>query len=293
MSANSKIISADGLTGNISLSKENGLHIKLHLTLEKPIAKTDVIKLNLTSSSRSDHPPLNCGTAEGEGKDFRLTKNIVNPSPYSADEIDTAEIISKNVFTEEITPLAKISFAEEKEDYPDLDAIREKLSYLKENEFYKAYLDTADSTPSPMETAEETLKDLYKVLTPTHHEGADKVYMEYIREFADKQIKADFPIEGYEWYRCAQSNPPINASAMEHIFAEVEANLKKYGHWILGIKNDENIICIAIPTGCDEPNPLPHIDDCTVYIPSSQPNTEYCTVCISFQPDGQYFMPIC
>lgn len=293
MSANSKIISGENLSGNISLSKENGLHIKLHLSLEKPLHKTDVIKLNLISSSRPDLPPFNCGTAEGEGRNFRLTKNIANPAPYSIDEIDTAEIISKNVFTEEITPLIRISFAEEKEEYPDLDAIRKKLSYLKENEFYKAYLDTADSIPTPMETAEETLKDLYKTLCPTHHEEAEKVYMQYIREFADNQIKTDFPIDGYSWYRCVGFAPPVNASSMEHIFASAEGNLKKHGHWILGIKNDEDIVCIAIPTDCDAPNPLPHIDDCTVYIPSTNPNTEYCTVCISFQPDGQYFMPIC
>lgn len=290
MSVDSKIISANGFSGNISLSKENGIHIKLHLTAENPIQSTDVIKLNLTSSHHK-LPPFNCGTAEGNGKDFRLTKNIDIPYPYSNEEIDTAEIILKNVFTEDCEVIARISFAE---DYPDMDAIREKLSLLQGNEAYKAYLDM-EELPSPIDTAEETLEGLYEILSPANYDGANNVYMDYIREFAESNEKIDLNIDGYSWHRCLSSAPPVNASSVEHIFStpDIVKSIKRYGYWILGIKYDDNTICIAIPTDKDAPNPIPHIDDCTVYLPSGNENTEYCTVCISFEPDGQYFMGIC
>jgi len=52
-------------------------------------------------------------------------------------------------------------------------------------------------------------------------------------------------------------------------------------------------VCIAIPVARQSPNPIPHVDDCCVYVPAPDAEFEYCTVCISFEEDGQYFTPLC
>lgn len=312
MSEKSKIICHDEMSGSISIKAEDGIRLRLNLTLARPLPETDVIKLNLYSSLYPKLPKLNGGTAEMSGSDFRMTKNIVDCAPYSAEDIDTVEIIRKNVFTEESMTLTEICFAspEEKKpspeiaiaestedsDSPDLDEIKQKLSYLQENPAYRSYLSLADDLKSPIENAAEALDNLHRTLSYGHEEGANKMHMESIRQTMHKYKRVNLYMpEDFQWYKVNSLSPPARISAFPHILytPAVIHNFTVYGHYLLGIKNDADIVCIAIPVAEDDPNPMPHVDDCCVYIRPKRLNYEYCTVCVALEPDGQYFMPIC
>lgn len=315
MSEKSKIICTDTLSGSISIKADNDIRIRLNVTLTDPINETDVLKLLLTSSEHPELLPLNAGTAEMNGNDFRLTKSIENFYPYSAEDIDTVQIIRKNVFTEECEQLITVCFAEPKkepheEDFKitesdeqkilpddiDTDEIRRKLNYLQEHPAYKTYLSVSEEMKSPMENAAEALDNLHAVLSRNSEDGINEKYMAVLKRAVERYESADsdMPAE-FKWYRITDLAPVINASSFEHILytPDVIRNVNIWRHYLLGIKTTDNTVCIAIPVDKDAPNPISHADDCTVYIRPRDMEYEYCTVCISFEPDGQYFMPIC
>lgn len=315
MSEKSKIICTDAISGSISIKADDSIRIRLNVTLTEALNETDVIKLVLTSSNHPELSPINAGTAEMNGNDFRLSKTVDSFSPYNADDIDTAEIIRKNVFTQECEPLIKVCFAEpkkepaeddfkaiesdEQKNFPDnigADEIRRKLSYLQEHPAYKAYLSVSEDLKSPIENAAEALDKFRSTLSGGNEDGINEKYLAEIKKAVGRYESADgnMPPE-FKWYRVTDCAPIINASSFEHILysSDVIRTVSTYGHYLLGIKNSDSTVCIAIPVDKDSNNPISHADDCTVYIRPHGLNYEYCTVCIAFEPDGQYFAPIC
>ncbi len=321
MSEISKIICTDTLSGSISVKIEESIRLRLNLTLTEPLAETDVIKVKLLSVSCPDFPSVNCGTAEMQGSSFRLTRTL--NIPHGAECIDTAEIIRKNVFTEESVVLLELSLAEPTpepeeliqdkpiqeepvpviavdvepaEEPPSMEEVRRKLSYLQDNEAYRAYLSLSADLKSPVENAAEALENLHKVLSRSHGADAYKKCMEDIR----CQVRRYEPVDGgmppeFEWYRIDDPSPVTAAGALEHILYTPGAvrSFGIYGHYLLGIGRSENTVCVAVPVGAHDPNPISCVDDCTVYVRPEGVEHEYCTVCIAFEPDGQYFMPVC
>lgn len=284
-------ISQNGASGNITINDDDGIEIDMQLSLDAPLPETDVIKLNLILSNNSD-TVINCGTAEMISDTFCLSKTI-----NTSEKIDIVEIIRKNVFTEEVVPIARICFEQEtQEQNDDLSEIQNKLSYLEQNPAYMSYLSIADELKSPIENAAEALDNLRFTLSGAHAPDAAKQNMEFIRKAmsAYEIITHNMPAE-FTWYRVTSIDPPADISCFNHIIytADVLACFARYGHYLLGIKHNADIICFAIPTKNNAPNPIRHIDDCTVYIRPDGLKFEYCTVCVSLEPDGQYFMPIC
>lgn len=283
-----KSICTPEVVGSITLKSENGVSVDMELTMAEPMADTDVIKLLLYPSE--EQLPINCGTAEAVGDKICLTKSFSDNF-----NVDEAEIIRKNVFTEETFSLAKVCYAKEEAlaDDADMDEIRRKLELLQEHPAYKAYLSEEDSLKSPIEAAAEALDKLQEVLSRFNEEDDCKRYMDKIINTAKKYEFVNYMPSCFKWYRITDINAFSGITSMEHILytADVADLFKMYGHYLLGLK--ENIACIAVPVRCGVANPIRHIDDCTVYIHSPEPDLEYCTVCISFEPDGQYFMPIC
>lgn len=282
-------ISTKDISGSIALTRDNTIFLDIELT--EPLADTDVIKLYLNISG---YPPLNCGTAEMRGGRFQLTKILDNT------DIDSAHIVRKNVFTEQVFTLADVSFAqpckdtEDTDEVFDMDEIRQKLSYLQDHPAYKAYLSVADDIKSPVEAAAEALDKLQEVLSRFNEEDDCKRYMNKISNTSKKyQAVYDMPPE-FQWHRITDIDAFDDISSFEHILNTPCAinTIKTYGYYLLGFNFDKNIACIAVPVAKDAPNPISHVDDCTVYIHATD-DLEYCTVCVAFEADGQYFMPIC
>ncbi len=284
-------ISQNGISGSISLNCDDDIFIDMCITADSPLPETDVIKLSLFSSASPD-TAINCGTAETDGNTFRLKKAI-----NSREELNTAEIVRKNVYTEEVIPLVRINLCEqEAEENDDLSNIKNKLSFLENNPAYISYLEIADKLKSPMENAAAALENLRFTLSSANAPDTHKNIMECIRNAMGKYeiITHNMPFE-FVWYRVTSIDPPADISCFNHIIytPDVLSCFARYGHYLLGIKKDDNVLCFAIPIEHKAPNPIKHIDDCTVYIRPDGLKFEYCTVCVALEPDGQYFMPIC
>ncbi len=284
-------ISQNGISGSISLNYADGIFIDMNITADSPLPETDVLKLTLLSSDSPD-TATNCGTAETDGNTFRLSKTI-----NTTEEFDTAEIVRKNVYTEEVIPLVHIHLREQEvEENDDLSDIKNKLSFLEQNPAYMSYLEVADELKSPIENAIDALHNLRFTLSSANAPDTHKNIMKCIRNAMDKYetITHNMPFE-FVWYRVTSIEPPVDISCFNHIIytPDVLSCFARYGHYLLGIKKDDNILCFAIPIENKAPNPIKHIDDCTVYIRPDGLKFEYCTVCVALEPDGQYFMPIC
>ncbi len=284
-------ISQNGVSASISINIDDVVEVDMHLSLDFPLPETDVIKLNLISSTTSD-TVINCGTAEMINNTFRLSKTI-----NTTEQFDTAEIVRKNVFTEEVITLACVCFAEESPDKNnDISEIENKLLYLEQNPAYISYLSVAEEFKSPIENAADALENLRHTLSGGDMPDTPKNIMADISSAMNKYetVTHDMPIE-FIWHRVTSIEPPADITCFNHIIytPDVLTCFARHGHYLLGIKKDADVICFAIPTENNAPNPISHIDDCTVYIRPDGLKFEYCTICVSLEPDGQYFMPIC
>ncbi|MBQ6998750.1 MAG: hypothetical protein IJN62_03075 [Clostridia bacterium] len=284
-------ISQNGVSGNISINIDDVIEVDMQLALDFPLPETDVIKLNLISSTTPD-TIINCGTAEMTDNTFHLNK-VINTS----EQFDTAEIVHKNVFTEEVISLARVCFAEEVPDNTDdISEIKNKLLYLEQNPAYISYLSVAEELKSPIENAMDALENLHRTLSKGNMPDTQKNIMAGIRSAMSKYetVTHNMPIE-FIWHRVTSIEPPADITCFNHIIytPDVLTCFARYGHYLLGIKKGDDVICFAIPTEHNAPNPISHIDDCAVYIRPDGLKFEYCTVCVSLEPDGQYFMPIC
>lgn len=302
MSENFKIISCPDVSGSISLKYDQNAKIRLKLTLSKPLDETDVLKVLLSSSESLKESPLYCGLAETEGvhccfsKTVELPTNLQNP--------DTVEIQRKNVFTEETEPFLKICFKSDVEQSHsvtnqdllcELDVLKKRLDTLQNNIAYRDFLNVSEDIKSPVERASDILESLHRLRSSSPADGLNEKHMNEIRSFVQKYEKTPLNCApDFLWYRIPSDTPPCSASAFEHVLKYPDANacIKIFAHYLLGIKKTDNIICIAIPVADKTPNPLSHVDDCTVYITPSGAPAKYCTVCVSLEPDGQYFMPL-
>lgn len=285
----------NGISGNISVNNDNGISVDMNIRLDEPLPDTDVIKLNLISST-CPNSPINCGTAQMDGNVFRLIKTF---SIFQ--NVDKAEIIRKNAYTENSTVLATVCFTEQPKvdniEYEiQLDEVQSKLLYLEQNPAYKSYLLEADELKSPLENAADALENLRLTLSAGNIDNAPEKIMNTIRESANEYepVTDGLPFE-FVWYKITSLKPIAEVSSFYHIIntdSVIDCFLK-YGHYLLGIKKDDDVICFAIPADIGAPTPISHIDDCTVYVRPPDSPFEYCTVCVSFEPDGQYFTMIC
>jgi len=302
MPDNIKIISESNASGSVCLKNDDAVKIRLKLTLAKPLEETDVLKIMLASSADTTVEPIYCGLAQTDGTDCIFSKTVDSIGDR-ADKLDTVNIFCKNVFTEETSPFISVCFSDKKEiskdDYeilPELEKVREQLDLLQNDSAYKAFLSVSENIKSPMERAADALEALYNLRSSPCEEGMHKKCINDVEQTACKYEKVCLgTAEDFQWYRITDSDMPYCASAFEHVlsYPTVNASILTFAHYLLGIRKSSDTVCIAIPVQKNAPNPMSHLDDCTVYIKVADLEYEYCTVCISFEPDGQYFMPIC
>lgn len=282
----SREFKSDLFWGDIRLSYEGSLKTDMHINLKEALASTDVIKVYLFSSSKPHTDKINGGLAEGKNREYKISKMVDMPKGIFAEDIDTAEIVRKNVFTEESETICTISFKNE-------DEFSERLTYLRENPAYKEYLREAESLNSPVENCAEALENLKQTLSKANTPHASSYYMEEIRHVAESFPKTSEKLpEVFVWHKTDTLAHIFPLSSFRHILSAegVLKSFEKYYYYLIGIHKDENLICIAIPIDADEPCPIPHVEDCCVYL--SGRNCHYCTVCISLEEDGQYFMAL-
>ncbi|MBE7012575.1 MAG: hypothetical protein E7416_00640 [Ruminococcaceae bacterium] len=294
MRENIKIISEKNVGGSVCFTNDGAVSVRLNLTLTEPLAETDVLKV-MAVSSVSDAADIYCGIAETSGKDCNFTKTAESDCP---EKFDTVKIIKKNVFTEETEDFAVVCFGSDNGEIPlddELDRIRQQLEFLENDVTYKDYLSLAETIKSPIDRAAEALDTLRK-LRMMSSKGDSKQCISRVEDAirSGQGIEA-FSVPGFEWYRLTGFKLKETATAIDHILSApgAVATIGSYGHFIAGIKNKDNTVCIAIPVARQSPNPIPHVDDCCVYVPAPDAEFEYCTVCISFEEDGQYFTPLC
>ncbi len=283
-------INGDGIVGSITVS-DGSVH--MDMILSAPIASSEVIKLEVIPNEGRFLVPVNCGTAEMTGNSFSLTSSL---NGYKAEDVAEARIIRKNVFTEKIYTIAKVSFGNRAEEIGEnIDEIYKKLTYLQEHPAYKAYMSVSEDMKSPVENAAEALERLQAELKAGSKENGHKACMDRILkgvagyEFAPLKLPKE-----YKWYKINNCGEYFGISSFEHILSapDTRSTVNAFGYYILGVDEKNYRVCIAVPVKADAPNPISHADDCTVYLRGDK-SLEYCTVCIGFEPDGQYFMPIC
>lgn len=283
-------INSEYVIGDMELSYDGNLKIYVYASILKPLERTDVIKIHLCSGTNPDIPSINGGLAEVVDGKFTLSKVISLPPGILPHHIDRAEIVEKNVFTEECKVLCRVEFSKE-DDNSDL--LMQKLNYLKENQAYRQYLDEAENLSTPLENGAMALERLKEVLSKDIPQNAHILHMEKAKATAEKfAISNDGMPKGYIWHRINTLAPLFETTGFYHILSSdgVFQSFQKFYHYFVGIGQDCNIVCIAIPVDSADICPLPHVQDCCVYIKGKM--CSYCTVCISFEPDGQYFMPL-
>lgn len=299
MPGNIKIISQENANGSVSLKCIGTIKVRIKLTLAKPLAETDVLKVLLSSSADSQKKPLYCGIAETDGVDCVFSKSLEESENY--EDIDTVEIILKNVFTEETIPFLRVCFndeIEEKENCIDdeLEKLKQQLDALQSNSAYKAFVSISKDIKSPVERAADVLEAFRNIHSFNKDVGANKLYMHSIRKTAEKFENADSNLPAdFLWYKITDLNTDFCASAIDHVisYPDTSGCICRFGYYMLGIKEAEDIVCIAIPTEPGIASPMKNVDDCTVYLKMPSVDFEYCCVCILFAPDGQYFTSIC
>lgn len=283
-----KIISSPLASGSAYLKHGNTTKIRLNLKLEESLAETDVLKVILKNEDTENS--VYCGIAETRGRDLSFLKDV-----EKSDFIpDTVEIIRKNVFTEETSPYLKISFKEDVGVSSEIDDLKKRLDTLNESDAYREFLNLAENLKSPVQRAEEILKSLHDMRASSPHDKLNEKCMAQIRDFAKNHPKTQIDaVEDFVWYKVPAGNLPCVASSFEHIltFPDASACVKVFGYYVLGIKNCDNIVSVAIPMGENTPHPLSHLDDCASFIKSTEGDL-YCCVGISFEPDGQYFISV-
>lgn len=278
----SKEFKSDSNWGNIRLIYDDGLKTDVHITLKEALASTDVIKVYLSSSSNPYAEKINGGLAEGKDKEYKISKKT-DIKNLSAEDIDTAEIIRKNVFTEESEIICKILF---KDDEPV-----DRLTYLREHPAYRAYLKEAESLNSPVENCAEALENLKQTLSKSNMPNANSYYMDEICSIAENFPEANEKLPPiFVWHKIDALAHIFPLSSFRHILSAegVIRSFEKYYYYLLGINKNEKLLCIAVPIDADDLCPIPHVEDCCVYLMGK--NCHYCTVCISLEQDGQYFM---
>lgn len=283
----SKEFKSDSSWGSIRLTCNDGLKTDMHINLKDALANTDVIKVYLSSSANPSADKINGGLAEGKDREYKISKMVDMPKGFSAEDVDTAEVVRKNVFTEESEIISRISFKDEAEN------LTERLTYLRENPAYKDYLKEAETLNSPVENCAEALENLKQTLSKTNTPDACSYYMEKICAMADNFPQANEKLPTiFIWHKIDTLAHIFPLSSFRHILSSEGAvhSFQKYYYYLLGINKQENLLCIAIPIDADEPCPVPHVEDCCVYL--SGKNCHYCTVCISLEQDGQYFMAL-
>ena len=117
MTEKSKIICTDTASGSITLKEDDELKLQFDLSLKFPLPETDVIKIYLYTPSK-DLPPINGGTAHMNGRDFTLSRIIPLPECYK-NAISKAEILRKNVFTEQAEQLITVDFINPDDEFED------------------------------------------------------------------------------------------------------------------------------------------------------------------------------
>ena len=283
----SKEFKSDSSWGSIRLTCNDGLKTDMHINLKDALSNTDVIKVYLSSSSKPHADKINGGLAEGKNKEYKISKMVDIPKGFSAEDIDTAEIVRKNVFTEETEIISKVSFKSHEND------LSERLTYLRENPAYRDYLKEAESLNSPLENCTEALENLKETLSRTNMPNANSYYMEKVCTVAESFPVTDEKLPTiFVWHKIDTLAQIFPLSSFRHILSAEGTmhSFQKYYYYLLGINKQENSLCIAIPIDADEPCPVPHVEDCCVYL--SGKNCHYCTVCISLEQDGQYFMAL-
>ena len=277
-------IESDCLFGEIKTELDKKIKVDLTALLKAPLKEGEVIKISLVLKG-DDFYEINCGTAETEKGKCTLSKEV--ELPCKSHEITGAVVICKNVFTDESRVLYQVDFSKEEQ-------MRKKLAFLKENSAYQNFLDEAKHLPTPMENAQIALENLYKTLSKNTFPNAHYVYMEAVRETLKNfpEAKCGLP-KDYIWHKVDTLSPIFTMSSFEHVLScdGVFKSFQKYYHYLVGVHKEKMQTCIAIPIDADDACPILKVEDCCVYLKSD--SLYYCTVCILFEEDGQYFSPIC
>lgn len=270
--------------GDVSLSAEGGIRVRLDLRLTDDIADTDVLKVYASSPHL---PDIYLGMADVKDRECHFKGQT---DTKDAHLYDTVKVVKKNAFTDLTAPFINVSFAE---DVAGEAKASEQLEYLKHNSAYKDYLAVASTLKSPTLRGAEAL-DAFRGLHK-NIDGEREKCLERIKASLLLARTTDFSVsKGFSWYEVADFALSGVSSATEHILShpDVSSSLMRYGHFVAGINWDTATLCIAIPVDNPDVNPMPHLSDCTVFIKPPLSDTVYCTVCVMFAPDGQYFAPL-
>lgn len=257
-----KFISEPSLTGSISLRCEEEVLIDFSLNTDFVLPKTDVIKIYIFSSCKKI-PPINAGTARRGGNAFFLSGTVDFPKDFSFSDADGAEIVQKNVFTEEQTTLARVYF----------ECDEEKIK-------------------TPLENASEALENVKATLSNAHDGGAFQKQIDYLNCRIRKFQKADFPVSGFEWYRINDIYEDFMLTSIHHVLSsEHTLNcLLRRGFYLLGING--GYVAVAVMYAKGEEPPLERADDCRREYLSDGASSPCAVAGILIEPDGQYFTTV-
>ncbi len=276
MADNIRMISLPECEGTVLLNVDGGISVRIDLLLAEDMADTDVVKVYASSPHL---PDMYLGMADVAGRRCTFSAHTDSVGDY-----DGVKLIRKNAFTDSSALFAHITFA---------DTTVSQLEYLKSHSAYREYLTLASTIKSPASRAEEAL-DSFRRLHP-NIEGEREKCIERLKSVISSCSKAPFSLaESFEWYMAEYFSVFAISSATEHILSPLRVGDVVAGNYILAVGVDwlTHTLCIAIPVDNPSVNPLPHIDDCTVFIKSPQDDTCFCTVGVNFAPDGQYFVRI-
>lgn len=259
MMEKSKFISEPLLTGNISLRCGEELYADFSMNAAFSLPKTDVIKVYLLSE-RKGIAPINAGTARRGGDAFYLSGAVELPDGCRPDDIDGAEVVQKNVFTERRTTLARVSFDD-------------------------------GQIKTPLQNGAEALEGVKEMLSRGHGGDAFLIKTDFLKREAEKLERVDFPVKGFRWYRVNDIYENFSLSAIRHILSSAHTQncLLKSGFFLIGINGGGNFAAVAVAYSGMMP-PLERADDCRRCILNN--GTHYAAVGILLEPDGQYFAKI-
>lgn len=298
MPENIKIISDVSACGRVELKKGEKAEVRINLTLTEPLEETDVLKIFLSASSYPTLAPIYCGIAETYGTDCCFSRALDTIDPEG--KADTVKIIRKNAFDESVFPFLEVCFCEKesvkKPQAQSDDAFdghdTDSFSY----NHFNVYAPLCEGIKSPVERAADVLEKFRKSKRGNTEKSEPEFYMKLICERAGEfETVNACSLAGFKWHKITQPDTSFHLSAFEHILSHpaVLYCIRSFGHYLLGIKERENTICIAIPTAKDAPNPIGHVSDCTVYFRMPDADCEYCCVCVLLTQEGQYFTRIC
>ena len=258
------LFDSNEISGFLEYSVKNSL-IEINYRIKGDIKTDTFLKIYVLSSKKPFNKPLIADTLEFKENTASgscvISHSTLLQNGYLESDIDTFAV-------------AKADFSE-KPISACFDGIRWDIS---------GAFKTAELS-NPKKHAIEVLNSI-KDKMKTNNPDIQKLWLEKLNETVKNLKVSDIsPLSDYTWYEIESMKPPIPISSYRHLLfvTEVMTEFEKYGHYLLGIKNDGHT---ALAVKSERFNPFINANDCAIKL------DDYFVVGIYLAPDGQYFEKI-